>query len=90
MALLNINNLPKEIPANDFDAFLEKTKQSFPADQFPEIFVEYYQAEDKMILLGMGISSECARQSIQALEKMPSLKGQTRLKILRMPRMRVY
>jgi hypothetical protein len=91
MPLLEVKDIPKEIPGDKFDEFLEKTEKDFPAEQFPEIFIQYYKDEDNVIVLGMGISGECARQTMQSLEKMPFIKGQKlQLKILRMPKIRIY
>ena len=91
MPLLKVKDLPKEIPGDKFDEFLEKTEKDFPAEQFPEIFIQYYKTEDKVIVLGMGINGECARQTMQYLEKMPSIKSKKlQLKILRMPKIRIY
>ncbi len=91
MPLLEVKDLPKEVPGNKFDEFLQKTEKDFPPEQFPEIFIQYYKDEDNVIVLGMGISGECARQTMLSLERMPSIKGKKlQLKILRMPKIRIY
>lgn len=84
-----LKDLPKEIPEGKFEEFLQKIEQDFPEDEFPEIFVKYYKTDKKAIILGMGESVECARQTLQSLEKMPSLKGKEHLKILRIPPVRL-
>jgi len=84
-----LKKLPKEMPVGKFEAFLQQIKEDFPADEFPEIFVQYYKNGEKVIILGIGKSAKCARQTIQTLEKIPSLKGeQLQLKVLRIPRTR--
>lgn len=84
-----LKELPEEIPADKFEGFLQQIKEDFPDDKFPEIFVQYYKNGEKVIILGIGKSAKCARQTIQSLEKIPSLKGkQLQLKVLRIPRTR--
>lgn len=84
-----LKELPKEVPADKFEGFLQQIKEDFPADEFPEIFVQYYKNSEKVIILGIGKSAKCARQTIQSLEEIPSLKGkQLQLKVLRIPRTR--
>jgi len=84
-----LKELPKEIPADEFEGFLQKITENFPSDEFPEIFVQYHKNGEKVIILGIGKSAKCARQTIQSLEEIPSLKGkQLQLKVLRIPRTR--
>lgn len=81
--------LPQEIPADEFDAFLNQLKVDFPSDKFQEIFVQYDRTGEKVIVLGIGKSAECAEQTTHSLEKIPSLKGkQLQLKVVRMPKTR--
>lgn len=81
--------LPQEIPADKFDAFLNQLKVDFPSDKFQEIFVQYDTTGEKVIVLGIGKSAECAEQTTHSLEKIPSLKGkQLQLKVVRMPKTR--
>lgn len=84
-----LKELPKEIPVDKFEGFLQQVTEDFPAEKFPEIFVQYYKNGEKVIILGVGRSAKCARQTIQSLEKIPSLKGkQLQLKVLRIPKTR--
>lgn len=84
-----LKELPKEIPADKFEGFLQRIKEDFPVDEFPEIFVQYYKNGERVIILGIGRSAKCARQTIQSLEEVPSLKGkQLQLNVLRIPRTR--
>jgi len=79
--------LPKEMKENEFGEFLNKVKVDFPADKFPEIFVQYYKTGEKVIVLGIGKSAECAEQTTHSVEKISSLKGkQLQLKFLRIPK----
>jgi len=81
---MNMLEVPIDIPADKFEDFLKKIDEDFPPDKFPEIFIKYYETGEKVTVLGMGRNAECARQSIQSLEKIPSLKGKRKkLKILR-------
>ena len=66
--------LPKEIPEKDFEEFLNKVSVDFPTDKFPEIFVQYYKTGEKVIVLGVGKSAECAEQTTHSVEEIPSLK----------------
>jgi hypothetical protein len=78
--------LPKEIKKDEFEEFLEKIEEDMPADEFPEIFIQYCSTDSRIIVLGIGESSECAEQTTQALEKKPELKEERlELKILRAP-----
>jgi hypothetical protein len=88
MALLT---LPKEVEKEEFEEFLERIKQDFPADEYPEIFISYQEIERQgrrlIIVLGLGKSSECARQVSQVLRKHPHLKGQRSItRVLRAPK----
>ena len=81
--------LPKEISADEFEAFLNQLKADFPAGKFPEIFVQYDKTSEKVIVLGIGKSAECAEQTTHSVEKIPSLKGKPlHLKVVRMPKTR--
>ncbi len=87
--IFRFKGLPREIPSAEFDEFLQKIDEDFPADEYPEIFIQYYKTDEKIIVLGMGESGECGMQVIQSLEKMSYLKAkQLQLKILRIPRRR--
>jgi hypothetical protein len=88
MALLT---LPKEVEKDQFEKFLEKIKQDFPADRFPELVVQYQETERRgrrlIIVLGYGAEKECAEQTAKALENDPELKkNEFKLKVLREPR----
>jgi len=83
--------LPKEMKENEFEGFLNKIKVDFPADNFPEIFVQYYKTDEKVIVLGIGKSAECAEQTTYSVGKIPSLKGkQLQLKVVRIPKTRFW
>ena len=82
--IFRFKELPREIEEVKFGEFLQKIEEYFPDEEYPEIFVQYYKTDGKVIVLGMGENGECAMQTIQSLEKIPSLKGkQLQLKILR-------
>ncbi|MBM3237814.1 hypothetical protein FJZ31_16115 [Candidatus Poribacteria bacterium] len=84
-----LKELPKEISADKFEGFLQQITEDFPIEKFPEIFVQYYKNGEKVIILGIGRSAKCAKQTIQSLEKIPSLRGkQLQLKVLRIPKTR--
>ena len=81
--------IPKEIDKKEFEAFLQQVKEELPPDEFPEVFVQYRETDGKVIVLGIGESSDCAEQTTRALENKPELKGQKlELKILRAPETR--
>ena len=85
--MFSFSELPKEMKENEFGEFLNKVNVDFPADKFPEIFVQYYKTGGKVIVLGIGKSADCAEQTTHSVEKMPSLKGkQLQLKFLRIPK----
>jgi hypothetical protein len=46
-----LENLPREIQKSEFPAFLEKIKADVPAEEFPEIFLHYKEADDKIFIL---------------------------------------
>ena len=85
MAVLH-EGIPKEIDKKEFEVFLQQVEEELSPDEFPEIFVQYRETDGKVIVLGIGESSDCAEQTTQALEKRPELKGRKlELKILRAP-----
>lgn len=87
MAQLVKRSFPKEMDKDKFEAFLEQIKRDFPADQFPELIVQYQEINGKVLILGLGEERECAEQTARALEQDPSLKkNEFKLKILREPR----
>ena len=69
-----LEKLPEEIKKIEFEAFLEKIKKDFPADEFPEIFIHYKQVDDKILILGIGKSGECGEQALRAYRENPELK----------------
>jgi len=82
-----LKELPKEVAKEQFEEFLEKIEKDFPADQFPELFVEYQEANSRILILGVGNSNECAEQMLQAFKKDPNLRRrQSKSKMLRAPR----
>lgn len=81
-----LESLPKEIEKIEFEAFLERIKRDFPANEFPEIFIHYQQVEDKILILGMGRSRECGQQSLRAYKENPELrKRESETRLLRAP-----
>lgn len=82
-----LENLPKEVKKEEFDEFLEKIKDDFPAEEFPEIFIYYQERDDKFLVLGIGKSNECAEQMVEAYDAEPSLKDKrSTSKMLRAPK----
>ena len=69
-----LENLPREIQKSEFPAFLEKIKADVPAEEFPEIFIHYKEADDKIFILGLGDSGECGEQARRAYQENPELK----------------
>jgi hypothetical protein len=84
MALLE--SLPKEIEEIEFEQFLEKIKRDFPANEFPELFIHYQQADGKVLILGLGKSGECGEQAYRAYKEHPELrKRKSETRLLRAP-----
>ncbi len=70
-----LEDLPKEIPENQFDSFLEKIKGELPVDAYPELFVHYQRIDHKFVVLAIGKSNQCAEQMVKAFEVEPTLKA---------------
>jgi len=84
---MSLLNLPKEVKKEEFDEFLEKIKEDFPAEEFPEIFIHYQQVDDKVLVLGLGRSAECGEQAYRAYQENPELKKRkSDTRILRLPK----
>ncbi|MBM3243013.1 hypothetical protein FJZ31_42690 [Candidatus Poribacteria bacterium] len=71
-----LEELPKEIEENQFHSFLEKIKVELPVDEYPELFVHYQKIGQRVLVLAMGKSNQCAEQMVKAFEKNPALKTQ--------------
>jgi len=54
-----LEELPKEIEANQFNSFLDKIKVEFPVNEYPELFVHYQKVNHKLLILAIGKSSQC-------------------------------
>ena len=86
---LSEEELPRELlKKKEFEAFLEQIKEDFPPDQAPELLVQYQEMEgDRILILGVGEESACARQTVEVLERHPELRAnEFKLKVVRMPR----
>ncbi|HIE27974.1 TPA: hypothetical protein EYP66_11875 [Candidatus Poribacteria bacterium] len=58
-------------------------------EEFPEIFIYYQEVDDKILFLGLGDISDCAKQAYQFLKGNPELrKRKSNVDILRVFRKR--
>ena len=82
-----LEELPKEIKPEEFGRFLEVIEKKFPAHEFPELFVHYQKNNDKIVVLAVGSSNECAEQVVHVFKKCPNLRAGSGIsKMIRVPK----
>jgi len=82
-----LEEFPKEIRPEELGEFLEVIEKEFSAAEFPELFVHYQKNNNKIVILAVGSSNECAEQIVKIFKKHPTLRAQSGIsKMIRAPK----